>query len=108
MSQRKGKRQKERTSPGRIPSNQMDFPELRGRVVETVEFYSSDEYHYVSVRFDDQTEFFFDIEIENRLRVSPELVKWKEGNSRVLKRWTAHRPETEAKNSPKPQGKSYR
>ena len=39
-------------------------------MVETVEFYSSDEYHYVSLRFDDQTEFFFDIEIENRLKVS--------------------------------------
>ena len=93
MRQRKGKgkRQKGRTRPRRIPEHQIDFPELRGRVVETVEFYSSDEYHYVSVRFDDQTEFFFDIEIENRLKVSPELVKWKEGNSRVLKRWPAFR-----------------
>jgi hypothetical protein len=91
MSQGKGERQKERTSPRRIAENQIDFPELRGRVVETVEFYSSDEYHYVSVRFDDQTEFFFDIEIENRLKVQPELVKWKEGNSRVLKRWPVFR-----------------
>src|SRR6185437_1160595 len=91
MRQGKDKRQKGRRSGRRIPENQIDFPELRGRVVETVEFYSSDEYHYVSVRFDDQTEFFFDIEIENRLKVSPELVEWKEGNSRVLKRWPAFR-----------------
>jgi hypothetical protein len=91
MSQGKDKRQKGRTGPRRIAENQIDFPELRGRVVETVEFYSSDEYHYVSVRFDDQTEFFFDIEIENRLKVQPELVKWKEGNSRVLKRWPVFR-----------------
>jgi hypothetical protein len=91
MGQGKGKRQKARPSPRRIAENQIDFPELRGRVVETVEFYSSDEYHYVSVRFDDQTEFFFDIEIENRLKVQPELVKWKEGNSRVLKRWPVFR-----------------
>ena len=94
MSQRKRKRQKERTSLPRISTNQVDFPELRGRVVETFEFYSSDEYHYVSVRFDDQTEFFFAIEVENRLRASPELVKWKEGNSRVLKRWPAIRSES--------------
>ena len=91
MSQRKGKRQKGRTDLRRIPAHQIDFPELRGRVVEMVEFYSSDEYHYVSVRFDDQTEFFFDIEIENRLKVQPEVVKWKEGNSRVLKRWPGFR-----------------
>ena len=91
MGQGKDKRQKGRPSSRRIPEHQIDFPELRGRVVETVEFYSSDEYHYVSVRFDDQTEFFFDIEIENRLKVSPELVKWKEGNSRVLKRWPTFR-----------------
>jgi len=91
MSQRRGKRQKQRTNLRRVPEHQIDFPELRGRVVETVEFYSSDEYHYVSLRFDDQTEFFFDIEIENRLKVSPELVKWKQGNSRVLKRWPAFR-----------------
>ena len=95
MSQRKGKRQKGRTRPGRNATNQIDFPELRGRTVETVEFYSSDEYHYVSVRFDDQTEIFFDIEIENRLKVSPQLVKWKEGNSRVIKRWPAFRSESE-------------
>ena len=94
MSQRKGKRQKGRPGVRRIATNQIDFPELRGRVVETVEFYSSDEYHYVSVRFDDQTEFFFDIEIENQLKVTPELIKWKEGNSRVLKRWPAFSPET--------------
>jgi hypothetical protein len=93
MGQGKDKRQKEWTSPRRIPTNQIDFPELRGRVVETVEFYSSDEYHYVSVRFDDQTEFFFDIEIENRLKVQPELMKCKEGNSRVLKRWPTFRTE---------------
>ena len=91
MGQGKDKRQKGRPSSRRIPEHQIDFPELRGRVVETVEFYSSDEYHYVSLRFEDQTEFFFDIEIENRLKVSPELVKWKEGNSRVLKRWPAFR-----------------
>ena len=70
MGQGKDKRQKGRPSARRIPTNQIDFPELRGRVVEMVEFYSSDEYHYVSVRFDYQTEFFFDIEIENRLKVS--------------------------------------
>ena len=89
MKQAQGKRHKRSAKTRRIPEHQIDFPELRGRVVETVEFYSSDEYHYVSVRFNDQTEFFFDIEIENRLKVSPELVKWKEGNSRVLKRWPA-------------------
>ena len=94
IGQGKGKRQKGRTGVRHIATNQIDFPELRGRVVETVEFYSSDEYHYVSVRFDDQTEFFFDIEIENQLKVTPELIKWKEGNSRVLKRWPAFRPES--------------
>lgn len=65
----------------------IQFAEMKGRTVETIEFYTSPDYHSISVNFDDKTTLSLDIDPVPGFTVSPIYQRWKAGNSRVLRGW---------------------
>ena len=62
-----------------------DFPEVKDKVVSSVEVSSETEGLGITVRFHDQTTLHFDI--ESCIVVSPVYAQWKKGEETVLKRW---------------------
>jgi hypothetical protein len=67
------------------------FSEMKGRTVDKIELCVSADYHCVSIRFLDNTDF--SVEIEPCLRFKALHSDWKAGNQRVLKRWATVRRE---------------
>ena len=63
----------------------LKFPQTKGKIVERVELDVSSEYYYIEIRFQDKTSFVLDL--EPCVMVYPELVNWKTGNYKPLKRW---------------------
>lgn len=61
------------------------FPEMKGRTVERIEVCLSSDYHCVSIRFEDKTDFI--VEMDTRMICHALHSDWKTGNMRVLKRW---------------------
>jgi hypothetical protein len=61
------------------------FSEVKGRTVEKIELSVSADYHCISIRFLDKTDFT--VEIDPCLRFTALHSDWKTGNQRVLKRW---------------------
>jgi hypothetical protein len=68
-------------------SNQriLRFPKARGKVIAEVELSISPDYNVVEIVFQDKTSLTFNI--ESCFQVTPELVNWKSGNYKPLKRW---------------------
>lgn len=71
----------------------IQFADVKGRTVETIEFFTSPDYHSISVNFDDKTSLSLDIEPVPGFTVSPIYQRWKAGNSRVLRSWPVIRSE---------------
>lgn len=71
----------------KCPNSLTTFPEMKGRTVERIDVYLSSDYHSVSVRFEDKTDFT--VEIDTRLVLTALHSDWKAGNMRVLTRWPA-------------------
>ena len=69
------------------PNSLSTFPEMKGRTVERIDVCLSSDYHSVSVRFEDKTDFT--VEIDTRLVLTALHSDWKTGNMRVLRRWPA-------------------
>ena len=67
------------------------FSEMKGRTVEKIELFVSADYHCISIRFLDKTDFT--LEIDPCLRFTALHSDWKMGNQRVLKRWATVRGE---------------
>jgi hypothetical protein len=67
------------------------FHEVKGKIVASVELKPSDHGYSIGIMFEDRTFFSFDVEIEPRITIKPELSDWKTKNYRPLKRWrTVH------------------
>ena len=66
-------------------SNFTRFPEVKGKIVESVEV--DPDVQAVVILFKDRTALSFDL--EPRLTVLPELSDWKTGNWKGIKRWPA-------------------
>jgi hypothetical protein len=63
------------------------FHEVKGKIVEGVEIKAADHGYGLGIMFQDRTYLSFDVEIEPRITVKPELSDWKTGNYKPLKRW---------------------
>jgi hypothetical protein len=63
------------------------FREVKGKTVEGVEIMPGENGYSIGIMFQDRTFLSFDVEVENRLSISPELSDWKTKNYRPLKRW---------------------
>lgn len=88
MRRLKAKSTKRVTLPrSRRPTSAVTFPEMKGRTVERIEVCLSSDYHCVSIRFEDNTDFT--VEIGSRLICQAMHSDWKTGNMQVLKRWPA-------------------
>ena len=68
----------------RTPIKQ-DFPEVKDKIVTSVEVLSDTEGFGVTIRFSDETTL--DFTIESYLAVFPVHSQWKQGEETVLKRW---------------------
>jgi hypothetical protein len=63
----------------------MEFPEVRGKKLEAVEFSTRPENHVISLRFHDKTMLTFDIEPGFTLFAN--YADWKTGNYRPIRSW---------------------
>ena len=63
----------------------VEFPDMKGRILEKVEFYTTTEYHSLTLIFEDQTTLT--LVIDPCFLISSSLSDFSTGNERVLKRW---------------------
>lgn len=68
---------------GRRSVHQME--EVKGKIVECVEFYTSSESHSIDVCFQDKTTLHFSI--DPGLLLETKYADWTTGNWRPIKRW---------------------
>jgi hypothetical protein len=61
------------------------FPAAKGKVIAEVELSFSPDYNIIEIVFDDKTSLNF--ELKPCFRVVPELVSWKSGSYKPMKRW---------------------
>jgi hypothetical protein len=76
-----------------------DFPEVKGKIIDTVELSVENDYYGISIRFQDKTALTFTI--ESGLVTFPEYADWTDGEEKTLKRYEPVRSkvslETEAR-----------
>jgi hypothetical protein len=63
----------------------LTFPKAKGKVIAEVELSISPDYSVIEVVFQDKTSLTFNV--ESCFQITPELVSWKSGSYRPLKRW---------------------
>jgi hypothetical protein len=63
----------------------LKFPKAKGKVIAEVELSISPDYNIIEIVFDDKTSLCFNL--ESRVQIAPELVSWKAGEYKPLKRW---------------------
>ena len=70
----------------------MEFPQMKGRTVEKVEFFTSADDHSIAIQFQDKTQLSFRLELGFTL--SADYLDSKTGDGRVIKRWGPIRNES--------------
>jgi hypothetical protein len=63
------------------------FPAAKGKIIAEVELAISPDYRIIEIVFQDKTSLTFNI--EPCFQVVPELVNWKSGSYKPMKRWRA-------------------
>jgi hypothetical protein len=61
------------------------FPQAKGKIIADVELSLSPDYNLIEVVFQDKTSLTFNL--DSRVQIAPELVSWKSGSYKPLKRW---------------------
>jgi hypothetical protein len=61
------------------------FPIAKGKIVSEVELSISPDYRIIEIVFQDKTSLTFNL--ESCLQVTPELVSWKSGSYKPIRRW---------------------
>jgi hypothetical protein len=65
------------------------FPIAKGKIIAEVELAISPDYNVIEIVFQDKTSLTFNL--ESCLQITPEIVSWKSGSYKPLKRWrTVH------------------
>jgi len=57
----------------------------KGKVIAEVELSISADYNIIEIVFDDKTSLCFNL--ESRVQIAPELVSWKSGSYKPVRRW---------------------
>lgn len=70
--------------PPEEPTRQ-DFPEVKDKIVNSVEVVAATEGFGITVRFHDQTTLHFDI--ESCIVVTPAYAQWENGEEKPIKHW---------------------
>jgi len=63
----------------------MKFPEVKGKIIQTVELFISTDECIIDIGFQDNTALSFDV--EPCVVIMPELSDWKTGEYKPLRRW---------------------
>jgi len=63
----------------------LKFPTAKGKVIAQVELSISPDYNTIEIVFQDKTSLNFNLESD--VRVCPELVSWKSGEYKPVRRW---------------------
>jgi hypothetical protein len=63
----------------------LNFPEAKGKIIAEAELLVSSDYFTIEVKFEDKTSLSFDL--ETCAMVYPELINWKSGNYKPVRRW---------------------
>lgn len=63
----------------------LKFPVAKGKIIAEVELAISPDYSVIEVVFQDKTALSFNL--ESCFQVTPELVSWKSGSYKPMKRW---------------------
>jgi hypothetical protein len=63
----------------------LKFPKAKGKIVAEVELSLSPDYNIIEIVFSDKTSLNF--QIEPCFQVVPEIVNWKSGEYKPVKRW---------------------
>jgi hypothetical protein len=82
MATRKATRSHSKTKAARQVRT---FPQTKGKTIESIELSTASDEFAIDIRFHDKTTLTFDL--ESSVSVMPELVDWKTGKYRPLKRW---------------------
>ncbi|HEY2236722.1 MAG TPA: hypothetical protein VGK01_24850 [Candidatus Angelobacter sp.] len=61
------------------------FPTAKGKIIADVELSVSPDYNVIEVVFTDKTSLSFNL--ESCFQVTPELVNWKSGEYKPIRRW---------------------
>jgi hypothetical protein len=61
------------------------FPTAKGKIIAEVELSVSPDYNVIEIVFDDKTSLCFNL--ESRVQIAPELVNWKSGEYKPIRRW---------------------
>jgi len=73
-------------SPEQETSNIASFPEVKGKIVESIELTAEPGYYGINVNFTDNTAMVFSI--EPFVMAFPYFGDWKTGERKILKQWT--------------------
>ena len=80
------------THPPKIRTSRreiLEFPEVKGKIVENVEVFSHHEYYAISIWFQDKTSLNFPL--ETAVFTFPTLSDWADGNETILKEYKSVR-----------------
>lgn len=76
---------KSKITHSRIKRKRNAFPEVNGKIVNSVELIPSENGYSIGIMFQDRT--FLSFDIESFVTIFPELSDWKSKNYKPLKRW---------------------
>lgn len=63
----------------------IEYTDIAGKVVEKVTFTNEEDWHMITIRFADKTQLAFQIKM--RLESEAQLMDWKTGDGKTLKRY---------------------
>lgn len=70
-------------------TTRQDFPEVKGKTVDIVEFNIEPDFYGVTIRFQDKTSLTFSM--ESCVFASPVLEDWTDGEGKIIKEYPAVR-----------------
>jgi hypothetical protein len=73
----------------RLPRGCVRYSHLKGKIVDFVELWVSSDYRCITIRFQDKTDFCVEIDPCVGLIFNAMHSDWKNGDQRVLKRWSS-------------------
>jgi hypothetical protein len=63
----------------------LKFPQAKGKIIAEAELSISPDYNIIEIVFQDKTSLTFGL--ESRVQVFPEIINWKSGEYKPVKRW---------------------
>ena len=93
QNRRSSSRRRDKIAPGslalveqKLPCRRfVDFPQVNGKTVERIHFYTATDYHSITIDFQDHTSL--NLEIEPSFTINAELQQIEKGDTHTLAEW---------------------